>query len=249
MTPEQVAIEVAEMKRRLAAQKKRYSVKLLEAKPKVKAALAFARLYHEGQKRKYDGAPYIDHPIEVANILIEHKITDERTLTVALLHDVMEDCGVSFQQIKETFGETVALDVKALTTPPKERGTRAARKAQASSNVINRGPTAMMVKIADIISNISDVALYDPSFASFYLEEKKMALRRFAESSAGRTNTNVRSLLNKAYDVHGEALNQLALTVLAEENQRIADVAEVEALVAHVAHQAQIDDLAELAIF
>jgi (p)ppGpp synthase/HD superfamily hydrolase len=250
MTQQQVQHEIAEMKRRLAADRKRHSVDMLKAKPKVRMALTVATDCHFGQTRKYDGAPYIDHPIEVANILIRHKITDERSLCVALLHDVIEDCGVGYDWLRGKFGDQIARDVKALTCPPPSPGTnREKRKAAATKNTINAGPTAMCVKIADIISNISDVALHDAEFASTYLEEKKKSLNEFGWSSVGKTNPQVRELLNTAYETYRESLNQLALTVLAEENQRVADEAQSAAEIEAILHQQSLDELAEIALF
>lgn len=247
---EQVEREIVEMKRRASARHARYSVELLEAKPKVKHALAFARAAHHGQMRK-DGGDYIVHPIEVANILIQHKITDERTLCVALLHDTIEDTHVTYDQVKSTFGEAIARDVKALSCPPAAPGTnRAKRKIAATANTINAGPTAMMVKLADIISNISDVALLDDaSFASFYLEEKKASLRKFGESAVRRSSPGVEALLATAWETYTEALNQLALTVLAEENERVVNDAESTAEIEAILHQQTLDDMAEIALF
>jgi (p)ppGpp synthase/HD superfamily hydrolase len=248
MTPEQVKNEIAHMKALIAQQKKRQSVSNIESKPMPKQALAFARLAHADQIRKYDGSPYIDHPIEVANILIRHGITDERTLTVALLHDVVEDTTVPIEEIGVQFNHQIQRDVAALTKPRNIKG-REARIRTAAANVIVAGPTAMLVKIADIISNIQDVALHDPGFAGVYLAEKKETLRAFGESSTGRTHTKVRELLTTAYDAHGEAMNQLALTVLAEENQRIADEAETKAEIEAIMSQQALDEMAEIALF
>lgn len=248
MTNEQLAERIAQMRYKVEQNRKRHSVSLVESKPETKRALAFARLAHEGQTRRYDGARYIEHPIEVANILIKHGITDERTIVVALLHDVVEDTTVPIEQIGVDFNHQIQRDVAALTKPRNHKN-RAARLAAATQTQIISGPTVMMVKIADIISNISDVALVDPGFAGTYLEEKKATLRAFGESALGRTNTKVIALLRTAWDAHGEAMNQLALTVLAEENQRVADEAEIQADVAALVHQKQVEELAEYAMF
>jgi (p)ppGpp synthase/HD superfamily hydrolase len=167
---------------------------------------------------------------------------------VALLHDVVEDTGVPIEQIGVDFNHQIQRDVAALTKP-KNHKNRAARLAAATQNQIVAGPTAMLVKIADIISNISDVALFDPGFAGTYLEEKKETLRAFGQSSYGRSGSDVRKLLNRAYDVHGEAMNQLALTVLAEENQRLADEAETKAEIDAIMSQQALDEMAEIALF
>lgn len=55
-------------------------------------AYQFASFKHRLQKRKNtEGSPYINHPIEVANILAECDITDAHILCGAVLHDVLED--------------------------------------------------------------------------------------------------------------------------------------------------------------
>ena len=59
----------------------------------VHKAYQFAKKSHEGQKRKYSGEPYINHPVEVMQIVSTVPHTEEM-LAAALLHDVVEDCGV-----------------------------------------------------------------------------------------------------------------------------------------------------------
>jgi GTP pyrophosphokinase len=60
----------------------------------VKAAYEFAAKAHQGQTRK-TGEPYLEHPVNTAMILAELQL-DAETLAAALLHDVPEDCGVSW---------------------------------------------------------------------------------------------------------------------------------------------------------
>jgi (p)ppGpp synthase/HD superfamily hydrolase len=246
MTQQQVDAEIARMKGKLAKQRADYKVELLTAKPKVEEALAFARQAHEGQTRRYDGRPYIEHPIEVANILIEHKIADERSLIAALLHDTLEDTDATVEGIQRWFGSVTALDVEALTV---KSGSRKYKRETKITGPISRGCVTVCVKIADIISNISDVALHDPKFASVYIEEKKEALERFKASGVLRNYPEGLDLLDTGFKTYSETLNQLALTVLAEENEREADeaasVAEIEAIL----HQQQIDEMADIALF
>jgi GTP pyrophosphokinase len=79
----------------------------------VRRAFEFAREKHEGQKRR-TGDPYIIHPVEVAEILAELEM-DEQTLAAGLLHDVIEDCAVTVEELTEQFGGTVAHLVDGLT--------------------------------------------------------------------------------------------------------------------------------------
>ena len=79
----------------------------------LRRAYAYAAEKHEGQSRR-SGEPYITHPLAVATILTELEM-DDATLAAGLLHDVVEDCGVSREQIAEEFGEEIADLVDGVT--------------------------------------------------------------------------------------------------------------------------------------
>ena len=72
----------------------------------VTKAYRFAFEKHFGVKR-LTGEDYIEHPLNVANILTTIK-ADAATICAALLHDVMEDCGVSREEMTDKFGEEIA---------------------------------------------------------------------------------------------------------------------------------------------
>ena len=69
-------------------------------------AYHFAAEAHQGQKRK-TGEPYISHPVSVADILADLRL-DPQTVMAALLHDVIEDTAVDYEQVRSEFGEAVA---------------------------------------------------------------------------------------------------------------------------------------------
>jgi len=73
---------------------------------KIQKAYTFAYYAHDGQTRK-DGSAYVSHPIEVAKILADLKM-DPDTICSALLHDVLEDCGVQKNSLLQIFGKDVA---------------------------------------------------------------------------------------------------------------------------------------------
>ena len=73
----------------------------------VSDAMIFAARAHDGMLRKGTNIPYIVHPAEVAAIAAT-MTEDENVLAAALLHDVMEDCGVTQAQLVQQFGERVA---------------------------------------------------------------------------------------------------------------------------------------------
>jgi len=80
---------------------------------KAQKAISYAEKAHAGQFRS-SGEPYIVHPLEVANILLELGL-DVDTIMAGLLHDVIEDTGVTLQQLEEEFGAEVAKLVDGVT--------------------------------------------------------------------------------------------------------------------------------------
>lgn len=142
----------------------------------VEEALEFATRVHSGQKRKYTGEDYIVHPIEVMEIVKTVPHTQEM-LAAALLHDVIEDCGVSAAHIEQVFGAEVADLVVWLTDVSKKSdGSRRVRKELDRQHTAKAPAQAKTIKLADLISNTGSIVKYDPSFAKVYLGEKKLLL-------------------------------------------------------------------------
>lgn len=141
-------------------------------------ALQFASEAHAavGQLRKYVGTPYIEHPIEVAELVYAH--TGDKVATcAALLHDVIEDTNVTYEAVVTTFGLELADLVLGLTdVSRKEDGNRSERKALDRLHVAWGGTRVHSVKLADLISNTRSIAEHDPKFARVYLEEKRLLL-------------------------------------------------------------------------
>ena len=139
-------------------------------------ARTFARLAHGSQKRKYTGEPYIVHPVEVSEIVAWHNGSKEM-IAAALLHDTVEDTDVTIDDIRNEFGNAVALLVDDLTDVSKlEDGNRATRKAMDRDHTANASAAAMVIKAADLISNSKSIAEHDPKFAKVYFEEKRALL-------------------------------------------------------------------------
>ena len=140
----------------------------------VQQAFAFAKAAHEavGQVRKYTGEPYIVHPVEVARIVQTVPHT-EATLAAALLHDTVEDTGVTMDEIRQLFGHEVADLVEMLTdvSVPTD-GNRAVRKAIDRGHTARASAAGKTIKLADLISNTQSIVANDPGFARIYLGEK-----------------------------------------------------------------------------
>jgi guanosine-3',5'-bis(diphosphate) 3'-pyrophosphohydrolase len=122
----------------------------------VKAA-SFAAKKHIGQTRKgKDEAPYINHPLEVVNLLVNTgNVEDDNTLIAALLHDTVEDTDATREEIAEKFGEKVASIVMEVTDD--KSLSKSERKQKQVEHAPNLSTEAKQLKICDKISNIRDV--------------------------------------------------------------------------------------------
>lgn len=125
------------------------------------AALRFAAEKHIRQRRKSsDHAPYINHPIAVAEILWRvGGVRDVDTLVAALLHDTIEDTETTPEEIRTLFGETVLSLVLEVTDD--KRLPKATRKLLQIKNAPHKSPRARQIKLADKINNITDI-IYSP---------------------------------------------------------------------------------------
>ena len=126
-------------------------------------AAAFAARKHSGQKRKgKEEEPYINHPLEVANLLVSvGGVDDIDVLTAGLLHDTVEDTGATQQEIESRFGRKAAgivLEVTDDKSLPKPE-----RKRLQVEHAPHLSTEAKLVKLADKISNITDILERPPS--------------------------------------------------------------------------------------
>lgn len=138
-------------------------------------ALQFATKCHQGQRR-ISGEEYIRHPIRVMTRLKAIEMPEDVLIT-ALLHDTIEDCGLSIKEITESFGEYVGKMVGYLTKS--EKGTVQERleayyRDLAFISVAH--PEILLIKICDQLDNID-------SFSVFKLEKRERKLREISEIS------------------------------------------------------------------
>lgn len=73
----------------------------------IREAAEFAEKAHRGAVRKGSDIPYITHPLETA-VITSMMSDDDELIAAALLHDTMEDAGVSYEELKKHFGSHVA---------------------------------------------------------------------------------------------------------------------------------------------
>ncbi len=153
-TPEETKIITQEYKELL---KISYQTLTEEDKKLIRKAFEVAVNGHKYQRRK-SGEPYILHPIAVAKI-VAHKIgLDAVSIASALLHDVVEDTEYTIEDIKETFGDTIAKIVKGLTKISNiSRDTDVSLQAENFRKMLltlNDDVRVILIKIADRLHNM-----------------------------------------------------------------------------------------------
>ena len=126
-------------------------------------ALAFAADKHRDQRRKdADASPYINHPIALVRVLsAEGGVTERVPLLAALLHDTIEDTETTEAELAARFGPGVAAVVMEVTDD------KALPKARRKELQVEHAPhvsrDAQLVKLADKICNLRDVASKPPA--------------------------------------------------------------------------------------
>lgn len=171
-------------------------------------ALRFSAQKHRDQRRKDRSAsPYINHPIEVANVLANlGGVTDVIALAAALLHDTIEDTETTGEQLEAHFGREVRLLVEEMTDD--KRLPKAERKERQIARAPRASERAKVVKLADKICNVRDVTHAPP--VSWSLERRREYLDWTERVVAGCRGSN--EALERCYD---EALRH-ARAALAE---------------------------------
>lgn len=126
-------------------------------------AASFAARKHRDQKRKgNDASPYINHPLEVVDLLANvGKVEDYDVLIAAVLHDTIEDTETTDQEIRQLFGDEVCKMVIELTDDKSLPKAERKQKQVEHAPYLSHG--AKQVKICDKISNIRDVLENPPA--------------------------------------------------------------------------------------
>ena len=132
-------------------------------------AAAFAAEKHRKQRRKDVETPYINHPIQLAYILVQADIEDPVVLAAALLHDTIEDTNTTHDEIEIVFGHEIANIVAECSDD--KRLSKLERKQAQVDHAGKISKKAKLVKLADKIANVSDIDGAPP--AGWSVERKR----------------------------------------------------------------------------
>jgi len=126
-------------------------------------ALAFAADKHRHQKRKdAEASPYINHPIALANVLVdEGGVEDIEVLCAALLHDTIEDTDTTHEELVNAFGSRIAHIVAEVTDDKNLRSEE--RKRLQIEHAPKLSVEAKLVKLADKTCNLRDIVVRPPA--------------------------------------------------------------------------------------
>lgn len=137
-------------------------------------AAASARRWH-GEQRRPTGVPYVEHLLEALEAMAcGAGVTDTGVLAAVLLHDTVEDTGATVPEIEAGFGPDVAELVDWVTKPPATGGGRQAKRAAKSAYLRRLGDAperAVLVKLADRVSNVQRLDQMPPDFQRRYYAE------------------------------------------------------------------------------
>ena len=147
----------------------------------VSEAIAFAVKAHDGMRRKKSDAPYILHPLEAA-VIVGTMTDDQNLIAAAVLHDVVEDAGVTIEEIEAKFGKRVRelvgseTEDKRADLPPSD--TWRIRKEESLDVLKNTDDVAVLIVwLGDKLANMRSI------YRDFKLEGIKM-WQRFNQKDA-----------------------------------------------------------------
>ena len=129
----------------------------------IREAYALAKLAHKDQRRK-SGEPYITHPVAVARIVAEEMGLGANPVMAAFLHDVVEDCPYTIENIRERFGDDVAFLVSVVT---KQKSGKFVWSQQVDNfrqilSSVQYDVRALLVKLADRLHNMRTLSSMRP---------------------------------------------------------------------------------------
>jgi HD domain len=131
------------------------ALKVSDRGRQIRRAFRFAASAHQGQVRKVSGRPFIVHPAGVARLIYSYGGRTE-LIVAALLHDTVEDAGVSLAAIEATFGADVAGLVAGVTREERRESWRE-QKERALAKLASAPEECLVLKCADALDNFRSI--------------------------------------------------------------------------------------------
>ena len=183
---------------------------------KILKALEYSSIKHKNQTRKgKELEPYINHIIDVINILRENNIKSNKILISAILHDILEDTDTSYEELKTNFGKKIA-DI-VLECSDDKKLSKSDRKILQITETNKKSKKAQIVKIADKISNLKSIQNSVPKDWGV-----KRILGYIIWSKAVVDNMNVPKSLNKQFkEVYNKCIEKYKIYFKKKSNQQI----------------------------
>ncbi|MFF5258668.1 HD domain-containing protein [Actinomadura viridis] len=152
--------------------------------PALERAVTAAQEWH-GDQRRPTGVPYVEHLLEALEVLVRGAgETGTEVLSAALLHDVVEDTEATVGDVEARFGPRVAELVDWVSKPPAAGGGRQAKRAAKAAYLrrLRDAPReAIVVKLADRVSNVQRLEQVAPDFQRRYYAETVTYILPLAE--------------------------------------------------------------------
>jgi hypothetical protein len=126
---------------------------LVPGLPKTRQALAYAERAHSGQHRDVDGAPFIEHPAEVAALLYDADAPDH-VIAAGALHDTVEKTATRVTNLRRRFGPRITTLMLAVTDDDQIADYHQ-RKAAEREQAASAGDEALMILAADVSRTLS----------------------------------------------------------------------------------------------
>ncbi len=149
---------IAKLRETIGENEKNYDMAMIDR------AITLACDAHTGQCR-YSGGDYVCHPLQVACILIELGM-DNEAIVAAILHDVVEDTSVELSEIRQQFGDNVALLVDGVTKitqmPFSTKEEQQAENVRKMLMAMSQDIRVIIIKLADRLHNMRTNSGWDP---------------------------------------------------------------------------------------
>jgi guanosine-3',5'-bis(diphosphate) 3'-pyrophosphohydrolase len=169
-------------------------------------AIAFAAEKHRNQRRKdAEASPYINHPIALANVLVnEAGIDDDRVIIAALLHDTIEDTQTTKEELQTIFGKKITKIVLEVTDD--KTFEKAERKRLQVEHAPSLSRRAKLVKLADKVCNLRDIANNPPTDWSLRRRQEYFDWAKAVVDGLRGANKRLEKLFALAYSSRPESV-------------------------------------------